>query len=137
MTRVKRVSKEKYRGFIDKAEQYYQGMEDEYEKQRPNNSVTMAVHSAISWTDAFTVLKIGQKSSSQHHGEAINLLKEAKSTDEQKKSNICKDLYRLIEMKTPAEYEDGVLGMKDAERARHLCKKIRDFFKQEFDNMEF
>jgi hypothetical protein len=97
----------------------------------------MAVHCAISWTDAYTVFKLGQKSSSQNHGEAIKLLKETKSTDEQKKSNICKDLYQLIEMKTPAEYEDGVLSMKDAARAKHLCEKIRDFLKQEFESMEF
>ena len=137
MTRVKRVSRDRYKGFIEKAEQYYQGMDDEYEKGRPNNSVAMAVHCAISWTDAFTVFKIGQKSSSQHHGEAISLLKDVKATDEQKKAAICKDLYRLIEMKTPAEYEDGVLSMKEAERARHLCRKIREFFRQEFDGMEF
>ena len=34
MTRIKRVSREKYKGFIEKAEQYYQGMDDEYEKKR-------------------------------------------------------------------------------------------------------
>lgn len=137
MTRIKKVSRERYKGFIEKAEQYYQGMADEYGKGRSNNSVTMAVHCAISWTDAFTVYKIGRKSSSQHHGEAISLLKDTKATDEKKKSNICKDLYGLIEMKTPAEYEDGILSMKDATRAKHLCEKIRAFFKEEFDSMEF
>lgn len=136
MTRVKKVSREKYKGFIEKAEQYYEGMEDEYGKNRANNSITMAVHCAISYVDAFAVLKLGRKSSAQNHAEAIHLLKEAKSTDERQKTQICNNLYQLIEMKTPAEYEDGLLSRKDAAKAKHLCGKIRTFFRGEFEKLE-
>ncbi|MBN1170372.1 HEPN domain-containing protein [Candidatus Micrarchaeota archaeon] len=133
MTRVKHVSRYKYNGFVEKAEQYYNGMKSEFEGERPNNSVTMAVHCAISWTDAFTVYKLGRKSSAQSHGEAVGLLKEAKSSDEKKKSQIMDSLLELIDMKTPAEYEDGILGNKDAKRAINLCEKIRAFFINEFE----
>ncbi len=133
---MKHVSREKYKGFKEKAEQYYQGMKNEFDEGRPNNSVTMAVHCAISWTDAFTVYKLGKKSSSQSHGEAIGLLKEAKSSDESKKAQICKDLFQLIEMKTTAEYEDGILSKSDAKKALYLCEKIRAFFINEFEKIE-
>jgi len=136
LTRVKHVSREKYNGFKEKAEQYYDGMKSEFEEGRPNNSVTMAVHCAISWTDAFTVYKLGRKSSSQSHGEAIILLKEARSSDEKRKSRIAKDLFELIELKTPAEYEEGILSKKDAKKAAYLCEKIRAFFISEFEKIE-
>ena len=126
------MSRERYKGFKEKAEQYYQGMKNEFEEGRPNNSVTMAVHCAISWTDAFTVYKLGKKSSSQSHGEAVGLLKDAKSSDESRKAQICKDLLRLIELKTPAEYEEGILSRSDAKKTLRLCEKIRAFFINEF-----
>ena len=97
MTRVKHVSREKYNGFVGKAEQYYNGMKSEFEGGRPNNSVTMAVHCAISWTDAFTVYKLGRKSSSQSHAEAVSLLKDAKCSDEKKKAQIMGNLLALID----------------------------------------
>ena len=133
MTRTKRVSREKYSSFIEKAEQFYEGMNNEFDQGRPNNSVTMAVHCAISWTDAFTVYKLGKKSSSQSHGEAVILLKETKSSDENTKSQICRDLLVLIELKTPAEYEEGILSKADAKKAIYLCKKIRAFFMKELE----
>ena len=133
---MKEVSRERYKGFKEKAEQYYAGMVVEYDAGRPNNCVTLAVHCAISWVDTFTVYKLGKKSSAQSHIEAITLLKEAKALDEKEKQTIAVSLYELIEMKTPAEYEDGILGKKDAQRAMHLCKKIRDFFKKEFTAIE-
>ncbi|MBU0532834.1 HEPN domain-containing protein [Candidatus Micrarchaeota archaeon] len=136
MTRIKKVSREKYRGFREKAEQYYEGMKDEFDKNRPNNAVTMAVHCAIAFVDSFTVYKLGRKSSAQNHAEAVNLLKEAKTSNEKKKSQICRDLYQLIEMKTPAEYEDGLLSKNDAIRATYLCEKIKNFFKEEFEKIE-
>ena len=135
MTRVKHVSREKYNGFVEKAEQYYTGMKSEFKEGRPNNSVTMAVHCAISWTDAFTVYRLGRKSSSQSHGEAVSLLKDAKSSDEKKKAQIMKNLLVLIDMKTPAEYEDGILSKNDAKRAINLCEKIRAFFINEFEKV--
>lgn len=133
MTRVKHVSREKHEGFKEKAEQYYEGMRNEFEEGRPNNSVTMAVHCAISWTDAFTVYKLGKKSSSQSHGEAIILLKDAKSSDETRKAQVCRQLAQLIALKTPAEYEDGILSKSDAQKALNLCEGIRAFFIKEFE----
>jgi HEPN domain-containing protein len=133
MTRTKHVSKEKFGGFWKKAEEDYEGMRSEFEQGRHNTAVILAVHCAISWVDSFTVRKLGKKSSSQSHGEAIVLLKEAKTSDEKTKVQVCRDFLQLIQLKTPAEYEDEILSKADAKRAIHLCEKIRSFFIKEFE----
>lgn len=133
MTRIKLVPREKFRGFWKKAEEDYEGMRSEFEHGRHNTAVILAVHCAISWADAFTVRKLGKKSSSQSHGEAIILLKEAKASDEKAKAQVCRDFLQLIQLKTPAEYEDGILSKSDARRAVNLCEKIRVFFIKEFE----
>ena len=133
MTRTKYVSKEKFKGFQKKAEEEYEGMRSEFEQGRHNTAVILAVHCAISWADAFTVCKLGKKSSSQSHGEAIVLLKEAKASDEKTKVQVCRDFLKLIQLKTPAEYEDGILSKADAKKAVYLCEKIRAFFIKEFE----
>jgi len=136
MTRTKYVSREKFKGFRKKAEEDHEGMKSEFEQGRHNTAVILAVHCAISWTDAFTVYKLGKKSSSQSHGEAIVLLKEAKAYDEKNKAQTCRDFLQLIQLKTPAEYEDGILSKKDAEKAIYLCRRIRKFFIDEFEKIE-
>lgn len=141
MTRTKTVSREKYAGFRDKAEAFYSGMVAEYgaaaqDPRRYNNCVTMAVHCAISWVDALTVFRLGKKSSDSNHAAVILLLKEARTSDDAKKAGICDHLYHLLEMKTPAEYEDRRTSKADAEKAMHLCKKIHSFVKYELQRAE-
>ncbi len=141
MTRTKVVSREKYRGFRDKAEGFYAGMLSEFEAatqdpRRYNNCVSLAVHCAISWVDALTVFRLGKKSSDSNHASAIALLKEAQTPNEEKKAGICNDLYQLIEMKTPAEYEDRQPSKADAEKAVHLCKKIHKIIKNQHDRRD-
>ncbi len=136
MTRVKHVSREKSEGFRKKAEEDYEGMISEFDHGRHNTAVILAVHCAISWADAFTVHKLGKKSSSQNHGEAILLLKEAKASDEKNKALIYRDFLQLIQLKTPAEYEDDILSKKDAKKAVQLCGRIRKFFIDEFEKIE-
>lgn len=136
MTRVKHVSREKYIKYRQKAEQFFEGMQSEYENGRYGTSVTMAVHCAISWVDAFTIFRLGKKSSAQSHVEAITLLKDSRTSNQSEKARICQKLYQLIEMKTPAEYDDTIMSKSDAERAKNLCIKIRVFLRDELKRAE-
>jgi len=136
MTRKKDVSREKYSNFRDKAEEFYEGMWREFKAGGYNNCVAMAVHCAISYVDSFTVFRLGKKSSAQNHAEAINLLKECRTSKESEKSTICSKLYQLIEMKTPTEYQDRKMSKEEAERAKNLCSKIRSFLKYELQRAE-
>ncbi|GEM_PF-2430036 len=141
MTRIKTVSREKYIIFKEKAEAFYEAMLSEFEATKHDNKravscVSAAVHCAISWIDALAVFKLGRKSSDSNHIAAVVLLKEIKTTNEAEKTRICEDLYYLIEMKTPSEYEDTRISKGDAEDAVHACKKIHNFLKTELEKAE-
>jgi len=131
MTRSKDVSREKYTIFMRKAEEYYKYMKQAFNEKANTACVTMAVHCAISATDALTVLKLGKKSSGQNHAEAISLLKDVRASDEGEKSRVCQKLYELIELKNPAEYQDVEISRREAEQAKNLCDKIYSFIKAE------
>ncbi|MFH0884952.1 MAG: HEPN domain-containing protein, partial [Candidatus Micrarchaeota archaeon] len=120
----------------ERAKQYYTSMEDAYGKGNYDACTGNAVHCAISAVDAFTVMKLGRKSSAQNHNEIILLLKEARTTDEAEKARVCEKLYELLSMKTIAEYDDRQLSKADADRARTLCEKIYSFLESEVERME-
>jgi hypothetical protein len=130
------VSHEKFIVFRDKAEEYYQTMKDAYDRNHYSACVANAVHCCICITDAFTVIRLGKKSAAQNHIEAVTLLKEARATDEAEKSRISDKLHELINMKTPAEYEDRKMSKAEAEKAKSLCEKIYLFLKYEIQRAE-
>ena len=123
------------------SEAFYEAMLSEFEAtkhdhKRAVSCVSAAVHCAISWIDALAVFKLGRKSSDSNHIAAVILLKEIKTTNEAEKARICENLYHLIEMKTPSEYEDTRISKGDAEDAVHACKKIHAFLKTELETAE-
>ncbi len=133
MTRMKTVSKEKYRVFEERAEQYGESMEEAYKKGKYEVCAGNAIQCAISAVDALSVLKLGRKSAGQNHNEVILLLKEIKTSNEEEKNRVCNDLYRLLESKTDVEYGDTKTSKATAEEARHLCRKIHLFVLNEIE----
>ncbi len=136
MTRMKLIPKNKYEIFRKRANQYHTSMEDAYEKGNYDACTGNAVHCIISAVDAFTVMKLGRKSSVQSHNEIILLLKEARASDEAEKARACEKLYELLSMKSIAEYDDRELSKRDADRARMLCEKIHSFLEKEMELTE-
>jgi hypothetical protein len=136
MTRTKNVSKEKFTIFRDKAREYYETMKAAYDEGNYSASVANAVHCCICITDAFTVIRLGKKSSAQNHIQAVILLKDARSSNESEKTKVADKLHELIEMKTPAEYEDRKMSKTEAEKAKSLCDKIYSFMKYEIERAE-
>ena len=131
MTRQKIVPRQFYTNYVKKAEQFYGDMEDSFQKQRWDACVSHAVHTVISIVDAIAVQKLGKRSSSGNHIETILFLDEVKTTDENKKSNLKNDIMDLIDLKTPAEYEEKLMSKGDAEKAMHKCKKVYSFILEE------
>jgi HEPN domain-containing protein len=134
MTRTKSVSREKYEVFWKRARQYQDSMEDSFSRGAYDACVSHAVHCAISSIDAITVLRIGKKSSAQNHNEIVMLLKDTRTHDESEKGKIIDSIFRLIEMKTLAEYEDKSMSKGDAEKAVDFCKKVFNFGKDEIES---
>jgi len=136
MARVSSVSREKWKIFWEKAGEFLRTMRQAHEKGDYNASVANAVHCGISASDAFSVIRLGRKSSGQNHAEAILLLKEARTSDESEKSRVCEKLYQLLEMKNPAEYEDRRMSKAEADRAASLCEKVYSFISSEIKRAE-
>ncbi|MBI5223955.1 HEPN domain-containing protein [Candidatus Micrarchaeota archaeon] len=136
MSRTKNVSREKYVNFIDKSEQFYDSMKDAVDRGNNDAAVAAAVHCAICYVDALTVLRLGKKSSAQNHIEAAILLKETKTSDESEKSRVCVKLMELLELKTPAEYDDRKLSKAESESAVNSLEKIRKFIKTEIEKSQ-
>jgi len=134
--RSREVSREKYVHFRDKAVEYYETMKDAHEKGKYNACVSNAVHCVICSVDAFTVFRLGKKSASQNHAEVVLLLKETRTSDESEKSRLCQKVLQLIEMKTPAEYEDRKMSKAESEKAVSLCEKIHSYILGEIRKAE-
>lgn len=136
MARTRDISRERHAYFRDKAAEYYETMRIAHEKGHYDASVCNAVHCVICIIDAFTVMRLGKKSASQNHAEVVLLLKEARASDESEKARICTRILEIIEMKTPAEYEDRLLSKGESERAVSLCEKIYSYIKGEIRRAE-
>ncbi len=127
MTRQKSVSRDKYSVFEYRAEEYLEMMDLAFEREKYEVCAGAAIHCAINIIDALLVLALGRKSSGQNHNEVILLLTEVRGGDEQERKRVCNYLYELLELKTPVEYGDKKTSKKVAERAMHLCNKIKNF----------
>lgn len=127
MTKQKFVSREFYKNYVQKATEFYDEMEDAFSRGHWNACVANAVHAAISSVDALAVQRLGKKNSAESHVEAVVLLDDIKSSDENRKSNLKYEIIELVKMKTPSEYEERLMSKADAERAVNRCKKIYSF----------
>lgn len=87
-------------------------------------AVSAAVHAAINGLDALSIARLGRRSSSDSHEDAVDLLDEMKSDPAAVRVEIAKHFRALVEVKHLAEYEarlceanDGHQAMKHMERA--------------------
>ncbi len=136
MTRTRIVSRERYKVFMSRAEQFREAMNFSMSNGDFDACVSNAVHCGISASDALTVLKLGKKSAAQNHIEAVILLKEVQTSDDSEKAKVCDRLQELINLKTPAEYDDRAMSKSEAEKAQRLCNKVFDFVKKEMEKAE-
>ncbi len=136
MTRQKFVPRHLYPNYVKKGAEFYDSMEYNLQKENWDACVSSAVHTAISIVDAIAVQQLGRKSSAQSHAEAYFLLNDVKTSDENRKSNLKNDLMDLINLKTPAEYEEKLMSKADAERAVNKCKKVYSFILDEIKKGE-
>ncbi|HIG96583.1 TPA: HEPN domain-containing protein [Candidatus Woesearchaeota archaeon] len=133
MTDKKVVLRSLYPNYVKRAEEFCRSMDDSYQRGDWTATVSHAVLTVIAIVDAIAVQKLGRKSSSQNHIEAVFLLNEIKTSDENKKSNMKNEIIGLINMKTPSQYSEKLMNKADAERAVNACNKIILFLKAEIE----
>jgi len=133
MTRQKFVQRNLYVNYVKKAEEFYEEMNSAFQKQHWNVCISNAVLATIAIVDAIAIQQLGQKSSSQNHIEAVFLLNEVKTSDENRKSNIKTEIVDLINMKTPSQYSEKLMSKAEATEAVNKCGKIFSFLKAEIE----
>ncbi len=136
MTREKSVPRNFYKNYLIKAEEFYDSMEYNFEKENWDSCVSSAIHAVICIVDAIAIQQLGRRSSSQSHMETYLLLNDIKTSDENRKSNLKGDLKDLISLKTTSEYEEKLMSRGDAEKSLNKTKKIYSFIVDEIKKME-
>jgi len=122
MFKTKNVSKELYRNYLAKAEEYFAAMNEEFEKQRFNSSVLCAVHCGISAADALTIFFKGVRHAGERHEDVVQLIEDLGIEPQAVHSKI-RQLLGLLQVKTQTEYEEkmttesgALTAIKNAER---------------------
>lgn len=111
-------SKEDYKKFLKKAEEFFEMMQQSLIKEKWNAAGLNAIHTGISANDALLTFHFGLRSISPKHDDAVKLLISMMKRDDTEKK--AKHLRRLISAKNLVEYDGRLLSRKEVESlARH------------------
>ena len=121
------VDKDRYRSYLQKAEEYYQAMLDSLAQGRWNAAALEAIHSAISANDAILVRHYGLRSVSGAHEDAVDLLVSRMGTPEAKKA--AHHLSWLLAKKNLVEYEARLFTAKEAQEAVKHAERFPEWVK--------
>lgn len=116
MSKTRKVNKELYRNYLQKARENLEAAKESLQAGRWNAATINAVHSGISATDALTVFMIGVRHAGQRHEDALSLLQTLNLPKNELK-NKSRQLSRLLSIKNASEYEERLIRKKEAATA--------------------
>ena len=88
-------------------------------------AVSAAVHAAINGVDALSIARLGRRSSSDSHADAVDLLDAMESDPAATRAEIAKHFRALLAVKHLAEYEARLCDANDGNRAvRHMDRAL-------------
>ncbi|MBS3145309.1 HEPN domain-containing protein [Candidatus Woesearchaeota archaeon] len=109
--KTRNVDKSKYKNYLIKAEEFFDIMNESFNKQEYNAVVLNAIHCAISSADALTVFYKGLRHAGERHEDVISLLNTLDIKDIQNKN---RQLLNLLQLKNKAEYEEKLMTESNA-----------------------
>ncbi len=116
--KIGKSSKEDYKKFLRKADEFYEMMQHSLMKEKWNAAGLNAIHAGISANDALLTFHFGLRSISPKHDDAVKLLISMMKRDDTE--NKVKHLRRLISVKNLVEYDGRLLSRYEAESlAKH------------------
>ncbi len=121
-TKTKKVERKLYRNYFKKAESFYKAAGSSIKELNYEASALASIHCVISGVDAFLVFKLGERSSSERHSDAVRLLSQAGGTDSKQ---AIKHADAVLSEKTAVEYLDVLVTEK---QALELFKHADRFF---------
>ena len=116
--KIVKSSKEDYKKFLKKADEFYEMMQQSLAKEKWNAVGLNAIHAGISANDALLTFYFGLRSISPKHDDAVKLLISMMKRDDVEAK--AKHLRRLISTKNLVEYDGRLLSRREAESlAKH------------------
>ena len=125
MVETQKVEKHLHSNYLEKAQEYLDGMRDELANGRWNLAVLAGVHCAISACDALTIFFLGRKHKGIKHSDAAKLLADIEGLDQKELGEKSSQFISILDFKTPVEYDKTVFKESDA---RELLKRVERFY---------
>ena len=125
--KIGKSSKEDYKKFLKKAEEFFEMMEQSLMKEKWNAAGLNAIHTGISANDALLTFHFGLRSVSPKHDDAVKLLISMMKRDDIETK--AKHLRRLISVKNLVEYDGRLLSRKEAESIAKHAERFLDWVK--------
>jgi len=112
--------------FLVMGGEFLEAANDSFAHGRLNAAASCAIHAGIAAGDAFCAAKLGQRSASPNHQDAIQLLRSVKPDG----AKLAQLLERLLQNKTRAEYDPDPISKAVAQtalkHATRLVELVRD-----------
>ena len=109
--KTRNVDKSKYKNYLIKAEEFFDIMNESFNKQEYNAVVLNAIHCAISSADALTVFYKGLRHAGERHEDVISLLN---TLDMKNFHNKNRQLLNLLQLQTKTLDEEKLMTESNA-----------------------
>ena len=123
--KIGKSSKEDYKKFLKKADEFYEMMQQSLVKEKWNAVGLNAIHAGISANDALLTFYFGVRSISPKHDDAVKLLISMMKRDDAEAK--AKHLRRLISTKNLVEYDGRLLSRREAESLAKHAERFLDW----------
>ncbi len=125
--KIGKSSKEDYKKFLKKADEFYEMMQQSLMKEKWNAAGLNAIHTGISANDALLTFHFGLRSISPKHDDAVKLLISMMERDDVEIK--AKHLRQLISVKDLVEYDGRLLSRSKAESLAKHAERFLDWIR--------
>jgi len=123
--KIGKSSKEDYKKFLKKADEFYEMMQQSLMKEKWNAAGLNAIHTGISANDALLTFHFGLRSISPKHDDAVKLLISMMKRDDVDIK--AKHLRQLISVKNLVGYDGRLLSRSEAGSLAKHAERFLDW----------
>jgi HEPN domain-containing protein len=125
--RSTKVDRSDYGTYLQKADEFYEGMLDAVQRGNYAQACSSAVHCTISSCDAVAVKILGERGSGKSHDEAVRLLSAARPPGFEERLRQVRD---VLSLKSKAEYGSERPSKNQAELAARQATRVYRWAKE-------
>lgn len=129
MEKTRSVDKWRSTDYIKRAGECLDSAQRDFDEEKWNSCVILAIHAAISAADAFCVHMIGKRNASENHRDAVALFLSIDPNDAEIRKGAAR-LGSMLKIKTDAEYGERSQTKSEAEHAILDAERFVSFAKK-------